>query len=577
MVNSPQNRIILDEQKYYEELAQRKGLTLVGSYNPADFDLGETAFSDGSHPTQEAVRKLFAARLPGEGVTASAKIDPPDRVELVGVDNPNSLEVVNKKPFFWIGSGDTCLIVRSPRKGTMRISFHAEPGPSLPTTPVRNLALKTTAGFTKSVVLKEYPNVEIAVPINQGRNEICLTPLDKPTVLSRSPCFSKSPPPLRGFLLKINRHRYVAQTSPSGRRPTVEEGPMSETGNRATAQGGLFEWYDELAPVGKRTFWASAFGWGLDGFDVQIYGLALAAIATTLALTSTQSGWIATATLFTSAFGGWIAGLMADRIGRVRMLQIAVAWFALFTFLCAFAQNFWQFFAFRALMGFGFGGEWAAGAVLMGEVISPRHRGKAVGVVQGAWAVGWAVAVFASTLLFNTLSAETAWRVLFMLGILPALLIFYIWRFVEEPPVFKADPAESGERGPSFEFPRDLLALDDRDHGAGVRPHHRRAVRLLRDRDVGAKVPRRRAQDHDLRLGRIPLRAHHRLVHRLYRRRLFGRSHRPPRQFHFVRGRIVHRHGPLHPDPVEQRGRCSSSAFPSAFSPREFFPAWGRS
>jgi hypothetical protein len=185
MVNSPQNRIILAEQKYYEELAQRKGLTLVGSYNPADFDLGETAFFDGSHPTQEAVRKLFATCLPGEGVMASAKINPPDRVELVGVDNPNGLEVVHEKPFFWIGGGDTCLSVRSPREGAMRISFHAEPGPSLPTTPIRNLGLRTADGFTKSVVLKDYPNVEIAVPINQGQNEICLSPLDKPTVLEQ--------------------------------------------------------------------------------------------------------------------------------------------------------------------------------------------------------------------------------------------------------------------------------------------------------------------------------------------------------------------------------------------------------
>ena len=212
---------------------------------------------------------------------------------------------------------------------------------------------------------------------------------------------------------------------------------MSKTREGLAPREGPADWYAELSSGGKRTFWACAFGWGLDGFDVQIYGLALAAIATTLALNATQSGWIATATLFTSAFGGWIAGLLADRIGRVRMLQISVAWFAVFTFLCGFAQNFGQFFAFRALMGFGFGGEWAAGAVLMGEVIAPRHRGKAVGAVQGAWAIGWAVAVIASTALFDNLSPEAAWRTLFMLGILPALLIFFIRRFVEEPSVFK--------------------------------------------------------------------------------------------------------------------------------------------
>ncbi|MGD1037330.1 MAG: MFS transporter, partial [Roseiarcus sp.] len=101
---------------------------------------------------------------------------------------------------------------------------------------------------------------------------------------------------------------------------------MSKTREGLAPREGPADWYAELSSGGKRTFWACAFGWGLDGFDVQIYGLALAAIATTLALNSTQSGWIATATLFTSAFGGWIAGLLADRIGRVRMLQISVAW-----------------------------------------------------------------------------------------------------------------------------------------------------------------------------------------------------------------------------------------------------------
>src|SRR5674476_960662 len=70
-----------------------------------------------------------------------------------------------------------------------------------------------------------------------------------------------------------------------------------------------------------------------------------------------------------ACFGGWIAGALSDRLGRVRVLQITVAWYAFFTFLCGFAQDFNQLFVFRALQGLGFGGEWAAGAVLIGEVI----------------------------------------------------------------------------------------------------------------------------------------------------------------------------------------------------------------
>src|ERR1700681_2180117 len=97
----------------------------------------------------------------------------------------------------------------------------------------------------------------------------------------------------------------------------------------------------------------------------------------TFSITNVDVGLIGTVTLLTSAFGGWLAGMLADRLGRVRMLQISIVWFAVFTFLCGFAQTYHQLLASRALMGLGFGGEWAAGAVLMGEVIRAEHRGKA--------------------------------------------------------------------------------------------------------------------------------------------------------------------------------------------------------
>lgn len=120
----------------------------------------------------------------------------------------------------------------------------------------------------------------------------------------------------------------------------------------------------------------------------------------------------------------------------MRTLQITIAWFALFTFLCGFAQNYTQLFIFRALMGLGFGGEWAAAAVLIGEVIRAEHRGKAVGAMQSGWAVGWGIAALLATWFFSTLPTETAWRALFWVGITPALLVFFVRRFVDEPPVF---------------------------------------------------------------------------------------------------------------------------------------------
>src|SRR5436305_10594594 len=194
-------------------------------------------------------------------------------------------------------------------------------------------------------------------------------------------------------------------------------------------------WYAALAPEGKRTFWACFGGWALDAMDVQIFSFAIPAIIAAFQLWNVDAGLIGTVTLLTSAFGGWVAGALADRFGRVRTLQITILWFAFFTLLCGFAQSYTQLLIFRALMGFGFGGEWAAGAVLMGEVIRAQHRGKAVGSVQSGWAIGWAVAAAMATLFFSVLPQDTAWRALFWVGVAPAFFVCFVRRFVEEPPV----------------------------------------------------------------------------------------------------------------------------------------------
>ena len=195
-------------------------------------------------------------------------------------------------------------------------------------------------------------------------------------------------------------------------------------------------WYRAMQPRERNTFWACTGGWVLDAMDVQIFSFAIPAIIAAFAITNAEAGLIGTATLLTSAFGGWFAGALSDRFGRVRTLQITIAWFAIFTFLCGFAQSYTQLFLFRALMGLGFGGEWAAAAVLIGEVIRAEHRGKAVGAMQSGWAVGWGIAALLATAFFATMPAETAWRALFWVGVTPALLVFFVRRFVDEPPVF---------------------------------------------------------------------------------------------------------------------------------------------
>jgi MFS family permease len=198
----------------------------------------------------------------------------------------------------------------------------------------------------------------------------------------------------------------------------------------------MMSWYQELDANGKRTFKASFLGWAIDALDYMVYTFAIATLIQLWHIDRGQAGLLGTITLLFSAIGGWGAGILADRFGRVRVLMVTILWFSICTVAVGFTQNFWQIFVLRALQGLGFGGEWAVGSVLMGEVISTANRGKAVGTVQSGWAIGWGVAALLYSLLFSVLPEEYAWRALFWIGVLPAGLVFYIRKHVREPEVF---------------------------------------------------------------------------------------------------------------------------------------------
>jgi MFS family permease len=196
-------------------------------------------------------------------------------------------------------------------------------------------------------------------------------------------------------------------------------------------------WYLEFDRQERRTFWACVAGWSLDGMDVQLYSFVIPTLIAIWGISRGQAGELATAALLMSALGGWMAGWLADRIGRVRTLQIAIAWYAIFTFISGLTQDFGQLFAARAMMGLGFGGEWAAGAVLMGETIRAQHRGKALGSMQAGWAVGWALAALSFSVSFSLLPPNLAWRAMFFVGLTPAVLVFIVRRFLQEPEVYR--------------------------------------------------------------------------------------------------------------------------------------------
>ncbi len=211
--------------------------------------------------------------------------------------------------------------------------------------------------------------------------------------------------------------------------------------------GGLFDWYRESDRKTRRVFWTCSAGWALDSADSVIYQYLIPLLITGLGMTLVQAGQIASANFFAAAVGGWIGGWLCDRFGRARILQLTILWFSVFSFASGFAQNYEQMMALRILQGIGFGAEWAVGAVLLGEIIKPRHRGKALGTVHSGAAVGSGIAALIAGPLAASLPPDLGWRVAFWLGILPAGLIFFIRRGTDDSEIFKQARQRALETG----------------------------------------------------------------------------------------------------------------------------------
>jgi MFS family permease len=133
-------------------------------------------------------------------------------------------------------------------------------------------------------------------------------------------------------------------------------------------------------------------------------------------------------------------------------LQLTVLWFAVFTFLSGFTHSYLELLVTRTLQGFGFGGEWAVGSVLIAETMQARHRGKAVGLMQSSWALGWAAAALAFWGIYALVPPEVGWRILFWVGIAPALLVLYLLRRVEESPLYLDTRQQQRSAAPARTF-----------------------------------------------------------------------------------------------------------------------------
>ena len=215
------------------------------------------------------------------------------------------------------------------------------------------------------------------------------------------------------------------------------------------ASSELFAWYRDSDRKTRRVFWTCSAGWALDSADAVMYQYLIPLLVSALGITLIQAGAIASANFFAAAIGGWLGGWLCDRFGRARILQLTILWFSFFSFASGFAENYEQLMVLRILQGIGFGAEWAVGAVLLGEIIKPEHRGKALGTVHSGAAVGSGLAAIIAGPLAAALPPDLGWRVAFWLGILPAGLIFFIRRGSDDSELFKAARAKAREAGRS--------------------------------------------------------------------------------------------------------------------------------
>jgi MFS family permease len=191
--------------------------------------------------------------------------------------------------------------------------------------------------------------------------------------------------------------------------------------------------WNEASPAARKALIAASLGWLLDAFDVMLYALILTAVVKDLGLSLATGGQLASLTLAASALGGLVFGVVADKLGRTRALSLSILLYSVFTFACGLAQNVWQLAIFRFLLGLGMGGEWASGATLVSETWPEKHRGKALGLMQSCWAIGYGAAALVVALVLPTYG----WRAVFFAGIIPALFTLWIRKNLEEPEMWQ--------------------------------------------------------------------------------------------------------------------------------------------
>ena len=180
---------------------------------------------------------------------------------------------------------------------------------------------------------------------------------------------------------------------------------------------------------------AGFLGWTLDAFDFFVLTFIVQDVATAFGKSRADIAWTVGLALITRPVGAIVFGLIADRFGRRLPLMLNVIFYAVISVLCGLAPNYGTFVVLRLLFGIGMGGEWGVGASLALESASPRLRGLLSGLLQEGYAMGSLLAALAFRFVYvpvHMTHPDSAWRVMFFLGGVPALLSLFIRARVKE-------------------------------------------------------------------------------------------------------------------------------------------------
>jgi len=190
----------------------------------------------------------------------------------------------------------------------------------------------------------------------------------------------------------------------------------------------------------KSVVLASFLGWTLDAFDFFLLIFVLKDVATDFGVSMTKMSTAVVLTLAMRPLGAYVFGRAADHYGRRPTMMVNIVIYSVLEFLSGFAPNLTALLVLRALYGIAMGGEWGVGSSLTMESVPVHARGFVSGILQAGYPCGYLLAA----IVYGVLFPYIGWRGMFMAGVLPALLVFYVRRHVPESPAWSRRPAQEG-------------------------------------------------------------------------------------------------------------------------------------